>query len=57
MQLHGFKDGDNITIMNTFYKRFRDDDDKLKDVLTIVFKNLDTGQKYKEEIVGPTQTY
>ena len=57
MKLHGFKNGDNITIMNTGFKRFRDDSNKLHEVLSIVFKDLTTGQKYKEEIVDPDFTY
>lgn len=57
MKLRGFKPGDNITILNTMYKKYKDSDGKFKDVMIIVFKDLNTGITYKEEIESPNYTY
>lgn len=57
MRLRGFKDGDNLTILNTYYKRMKDEKGNFKDLLTIVFKDNSTGIKYKEEIECPDYTY
>ena len=48
------KPGDNITLLNTlFYRGIDPDDEKFTDYLTLVYKDLDTGLKYKEEIKNP----
>lgn len=57
MHLRGFKDGDDITILNTYYRRYRDSEGKSRDVLCILFKDNTTGMKYKEEIENPDFTY
>lgn len=57
MQLNGFKPGDNITIINTYYKRFTDEQNKMRELLTLVFRDLDNNTKYKEEIIDPEITY
>lgn len=54
----GRKAGDNITLMNTLYHRGEDIlDGKIKDYLTIVYKDTDTGLKYKQEIANPDYKY
>lgn len=56
--IKGRNPGDNITLMNTMFRRGIDPkDDKFKDFLTIVYKDLDTGLKFKEEIVNPDYEY
>lgn len=55
--LSGFKEGDDLTIMNTYSKRFRDHNDKYHELLTIVFKDNKTGVKHKEEIIDPSYEY
>lgn len=53
-----FPKGSNITLLNTYYKRFRDESDgKFKDLMVLVYKDLDTGLKYKEEILQPEMEY
>ena len=49
--------GDNITIMNTLFWRAVDDGGKLRDCLSIVYKDCDTGLKYVEEIIDPDYEY
>ena len=51
------KTNDNLTIMNTMSSRFQDEDEKVKEGLIKVFKDCDTGEKYKEEIINPSYTY
>lgn len=56
--IKGRNPGDNITIMNTMFRRMVDPrDDKFKDVLTIVYKDCDTMQKHMQEIVNPNYEY
>ena len=56
--IKGRNPNDNITLMNTIFRRGVDESDgKFKEFLTIVYKDLDTGQKYKEEIIDPTYEY
>lgn len=58
MIIKGKKLGSNITIMNTIFKRGLDPNDgKFKDILVIVYKDLDTGEKYEEEIENPMYSY
>ena len=57
MHLKGFKDGDNITIVNTYSKRFYDENNKFQELLTLIYKDLDTGVKYKEEIIDPAMSF
>jgi len=57
LNLKGFKPGDNITILNTYYKRFKDESNKLGELLGIVFKDVNTGLKYKQEILDPEITF
>lgn len=46
--------GSNITMMNTlFYRALDSSDNKFKDYLTLIYKDLDTGLKYKKEFVNP----
>ena len=49
--------GDNITILNTISKKFADPDGNFHEGLIIVYKDYDTGLKYKEEIVDPDYTF
>lgn len=56
--IKGRQQGDNITIMNTMFKRGTDPrDNKFKEILTLVYKDCDTGLKYKEEIENPDYEY
>ena len=57
MDLRGHPDGSNVTLVNTYYKRFYDEQKQYRDLLTMVYRDLDTGQKYKEEILDPEITY
>lgn len=57
LRIKGFKPGDNISILNTYYKRYKDKDNHLRDLLTLVYKDLNTGMKYKEEIYDPDMTF
>lgn len=49
----GRKPGDNITLMNTIFFRERTEEGKSIEHLGIVYKDCDTGIKYKEELVNP----
>lgn len=50
--------GDNITIMNTLFRRGPDPlDGKFKEYLTVIYKDCDTGIKYAEEIIDPEYEY
>lgn len=56
--IKGRKPGDNITLMNTMFKRAPDPTDgKFKDFLTLIYKDYDTGLKYMQEIVNPDYEY
>ena len=56
--IKGRNPGDNITLMNTLFRRSTDPKDgKFKDFLTIVYKDLDTGLKFFEEIINPDYEY
>ena len=56
--IKGRKPGDNITLINTMYLKKKDpSNNKWKDCMTIVYKDNDTGTKYKEEIMNPTYEY
>ena len=56
--IKGRNPGDNITIMNTMFRRMVDPrDDKFKEILTIVYKDCDTMQKHMQEIVNPNYEY
>ena len=57
LELKSHKPGANITIINTVVDRYRDDDGKYKERLTIIYKDADTGLKYKEEIQDPLYEY
>ena len=53
-----YEEGSNITILNTMYRRGVDPNDGIyKNILDILYKDLDTGQKYMEEIDDPEYTY
>lgn len=52
------KYGENITLMNTIFWRGTDPGDgKFKEYLTLVYKDLDSGLKYAEEIIDPDYVY
>lgn len=51
------KKGDNISIVSTEYHRGDYSANDKNDYMTIVYKDLDTGLKYKEEITNPTYEY
>ena len=53
-ELDTHKLGSNVTLMNTqFYRAVDPKDNKFNDYLTLVYKDLDTGLKYKKEIKNP----
>lgn len=54
-----FKPGDNISILNTSYTRPSKDENgkKVKDHITLVYKDLDTGTKYHKTIYEPKIDY
>ena len=54
-----FKPGDNISILNTSYTRPSKDENgkKIKDYITLVYKDLDTGTKYHKTIYEPKFDY
>ena len=43
--------------MNAMYRKYVEQDGKYSDVMTIVYKDCDTGIKYKEEIESPDYEY
>lgn len=55
--LIGTKPGDNIVLINTISWRQKMENGKTKDFLTIIFKDCDTGIKYKQEIEDPEYTF
>ena len=60
LKLVGRSPGDNITLMNTISWWGTDPESnsgKLTDFLTLVYKDMDTGLKYVEEMQNPKYTY
>lgn len=57
LNLKGFKPGDNLTLVNTYHKRFRDENDKYKELLTLIYRDMNTMEKHKEEILDPEMTF
>ena len=55
--IKGRQPGSNITIMNTLFWRGVDSNNKLRDYLSLVYKDYDTGLKYVEEIIDPDYEY
>lgn len=55
--IKGHNPGDNITLMNTMFKRGLDTEGDFHEYLTIVYKDCDSGQKFAEEIVDPDYEY
>ena len=55
--LKHYKEGSNVSILNTEYHRGNYAEKDENDYLTIVYKDLDTGLKGKEEITNPTYEY
>ena len=56
--IKGRNPGANITIMNTMFRKIvNPENNKFKDVLTIVYKDCDTMQKHMQEIVDPEYDY
>ena len=46
-------DHSNLMLLNTYYDKGSSDYNKLDDRLDIIYKDIDTGKKYVETIVGP----
>ena len=57
LQVGHYKPGSNITIMNTLSANFTDDKQKFHESLILVYKDCDSGIKYKEELVDPDYTF
>lgn len=55
--IKGRQPGSNITIMNTIFWRAIDDSGKMRDCLSIIYKDCDTGLKYVEELIDPDYEY
>lgn len=55
--IKGRKPGDDITILNTMYLRYKDEHDKWKDCMLIIYRDNETGTKHKAEIMSPTYEY
>jgi len=53
LNLPGFKQQDDITIMNTISRNLRDGDGKFHELLTLVYKDNTTGIKHKVELINP----
>jgi DNA polymerase elongation subunit (family B) len=49
--------GANITLLNTLSRKFQDDKGRYNEGLILVYKDNDTGIKYKQEFRNPTYTY
>lgn len=57
IHLTGFKENDDLTIMNTFRRGFRTEKGVYRELLTLVYKDNKTGIKHKEEIIDPMREY
>jgi len=57
MSLIPYKTGSNLTIMNTLSANFKDKDGKFHEGLIMIYKDCDTGIKYKTEIIDPSYTF
>lgn len=57
IRIPGVKEGDPITIMNTMSRRIKDADGKFKEILTIVYKNTESGIKSFIEIEDPDYSF
>lgn len=57
LKLKGFKPGANLTIVNTYSRRFSDEKGKYLELLTLIYRDLDTMEKHKEEIIDPERTF
>lgn len=57
--IKGYKEGANISILNTIYRKgYFDENDKFqKDKMIILYKDLDTGKKKHEVITEPDYEY
>ena len=53
LKLSAHNPGDNLTIMNTFVKKYRDEEGKYHEALCLIYKDNKTGIKFKEEYVDP----
>ena len=55
MLINGYKPGSNITVLNTTYQypKRTEDGKYTDDVMTVLYKDLDTGEKKIEEILNP----
>jgi hypothetical protein len=50
--IKGYDKGSNLTILDTIYGQYDD-----KDVMTVIYRDNDTGLKHHQDIVNPTYTY
>lgn len=59
LRVGNYEPGSNITLLNNYYiKPYKDENGKwTKGVMTLIYKDLDTGRKYKEEIENPDYEY
>lgn len=57
LKLPSHKPGDNITILNTISGKIPLDNGRTSEALILIYKDYDTGLKYKEELIDPDYTY
>ena len=55
--LKNFKEGSNITLLNTLRFNKADDNGKFAEYITLIYKDRDTGLKYQETIKDPDYEY
>lgn len=57
INLPGFKPGDPITIMNTISTKLINTEGKFSELLTLIYKDNNTGLKHKTEIIDPLYSF
>lgn len=58
MLIKGRNSGANITLLDTIFQRLKDPNTgSFREVLTIIYKDCDTGYKYFEDIIDPDYEY
>ena len=57
LKLPSHQPGDNITIMNTLSGKLPQENGRTVEGLILVYKDCDTGLKYKQEYIDPDYTY
>ena len=50
--IKGYSKGSNLTILDTIYAQYDN-----KDIMTVIYRDNDTGRKHHQDIIEPTYTY